>query len=130
MGEKVLEHVGFQGKFRSPRSVERCLSSAIGASKVALDVLTGIAKEYLYNVGRTIRFLTDKYSWTMTAEVLFTTLEAISLNVNKKSSSIPCLRAELREYKISNVISQMMSGGMVLVWASLRGNLSALIASL
>ncbi|KAK2464438.1 hypothetical protein APHAL10511_003586 [Amanita phalloides] len=61
MGEKVLEHVGFQG-----------------ASKVALDVLTGVAKEYLYNVGRTINFMTDKYSQTMTAEeiILHTLFES------------------------------------------------------
>ncbi|KAF8627032.1 hypothetical protein AX15_004566 [Amanita polypyramis BW_CC] len=61
MGEKVLEHVGFQG-----------------SSKVALDVLAGVTKEYLYNVGRTIKFLTDKYAQTMTAEeiILHTLFES------------------------------------------------------
>ena len=40
-----------------------------GTSRAALDVLTGVAAEYLSNVGRTIRFLCDKYSTTMTPEV-------------------------------------------------------------
>jgi transcriptional activator SPT7 len=50
--EKILEHIGFQG-----------------ASKVARDVLSGVMAEYLSNVGRTIRFLTDKFGKTMTPEV-------------------------------------------------------------
>jgi hypothetical protein len=36
---------------------------------VALDVLAGVTSEYLLNVGRTLRFLCDKYSNSMTAEV-------------------------------------------------------------
>ena len=40
-----------------------------GTSKVALDVLAGVTSEYLLNVGRTLRFLCDKYSNSMTAEV-------------------------------------------------------------
>lgn len=52
MGTKILEHVGFQG-----------------TSKVALDVLSGLTSEYLMNVGRTIRFLCDKYAQKMTPEV-------------------------------------------------------------
>ncbi|KAF8873938.1 hypothetical protein BD779DRAFT_1568335 [Infundibulicybe gibba] len=61
MGGKVLEHAGFQG-----------------TSKVALDVLAGVTSEYLLNVGRTIRFLADKYSNTMTAEeiILHTLFES------------------------------------------------------
>jgi transcriptional activator SPT7 len=50
--EKILEHIGFQG-----------------TSKVARDVLSGVTAEYLSNVGRTIRFLTDKFGKTMTPEV-------------------------------------------------------------
>ena len=50
--EKLLEHIGFQG-----------------TSKVARDVLSGVTAEYLSNVGRTIRFLTDKFGKTMTPEV-------------------------------------------------------------
>ena len=50
--EKILEHIGFQA-----------------TSKVARDVLSGIMAEYLSNVGRTIRFLTDKFGKTMTPEV-------------------------------------------------------------
>lgn len=41
----------------------------IGTSKAALDVFTGVAEEYLFNVGRTLRFMCDKYSQQMTAEV-------------------------------------------------------------
>ncbi|KAI5986876.1 hypothetical protein EDD15DRAFT_2470606 [Pisolithus albus] len=53
MNRKVLEHVGFQG-----------------ASSGALDVLTGVASEFLLNLGRTLRFLCDKYAHTMTSEEL------------------------------------------------------------
>lgn len=75
MGEKVLEHVGFQGVFQyrdaSALSGDHLfnLFFLIGTSRVALDVLAGVTSEYLLNVGRTIRFLCDKYSGTMTAEV-------------------------------------------------------------
>ena len=41
----------------------------IGTSKAALDVFTGVATEYFLNVGRTLRFLCDKYSQRMSAEV-------------------------------------------------------------
>ncbi|KAJ7215027.1 hypothetical protein GGX14DRAFT_518637 [Mycena pura] len=61
MSEKVLEHEGFQG-----------------TSKSALDVLASVTSEYLLNVGRTIRFLCDKYSHTMTPEeiILHTLFES------------------------------------------------------
>ncbi|TFY58631.1 hypothetical protein EVJ58_g6299 [Rhodofomes roseus] len=61
MGGKVLEHAGFQG-----------------TSKAALDVLAGVASEYLQNVGRTIRFLCDKYAKKMTPEeiILHTLFES------------------------------------------------------
>ncbi|KAI3611684.1 saga complex protein [Moniliophthora roreri] len=61
MGEKVLEHVGFQG-----------------TSSVALDVLTGVTSEYLQNVGRTIKFLSDKFGNKMSAEeiILHTLFES------------------------------------------------------
>lgn len=36
---------------------------------MALDVLSGILTEYISNVGRTIKFLSDKYAGTMTPEV-------------------------------------------------------------
>ncbi|KAF7368402.1 Programmed cell death protein 6 [Mycena venus] len=51
MGSKVPEHAGFQG-----------------TSAVTLDVLASVAFEYLLNIGRTIRYLCDKYSQTMTPE--------------------------------------------------------------
>ncbi|KAJ7776048.1 hypothetical protein DFH07DRAFT_74082 [Mycena maculata] len=53
MGGKVLEHAGFQG-----------------TSQRALDVLASVTSEYLLNVGRTMRYLCDKYSRTMTPEEL------------------------------------------------------------
>ncbi|KAG7446095.1 uncharacterized protein BT62DRAFT_895695 [Guyanagaster necrorhizus] len=61
MSKKVLEHSGFQG-----------------TSQSALDVLAGVTSDYLLNVGRTIRFLSDKYSNTMTAEeiILHTLFES------------------------------------------------------
>ncbi|TFK71075.1 hypothetical protein BDN72DRAFT_487042 [Pluteus cervinus] len=61
MDQKVLEHSGFQG-----------------ASKMALDVLASVTTDYLYNVGRTLRFLSDKYAQTMTPEeiILHTLFES------------------------------------------------------
>ncbi|KAF7309930.1 SAGA complex protein [Mycena indigotica] len=61
MGSKILEHSGFQG-----------------TSQVALDVLASVTSEYLLNVGRTMRYLTDKYAKTMTAEeiILHTLFES------------------------------------------------------
>jgi len=47
---------------------------------MALDVLSGITSEYLFNVGRTIRFYIDKYSRSMTPEVrIFVSLNKSSL---------------------------------------------------
>lgn len=40
-----------------------------GTSQVSLDMLSGILAEYISNVGRTIKFLSDKYAGTMTPEV-------------------------------------------------------------
>ena len=45
------------------------LISLQGTSKAALDVLTGVASEYLLNVGRTIHFLSEKYGKKMPPEV-------------------------------------------------------------
>ncbi|KAK7057323.1 hypothetical protein R3P38DRAFT_2840584 [Favolaschia claudopus] len=61
MVSKTLEHVGFQG-----------------TSNIALDVLASVTSEYLFNVGRTIRYLCDKYSQSMTPEeiVLHTLFES------------------------------------------------------
>ncbi|OSC97569.1 Bromodomain-domain-containing protein, partial [Trametes coccinea BRFM310] len=67
MGSKVLEHAGFQG-----------------TSKMALDVLASVTAEYLFNVGRTIRFLCDKYGNKMTAEqiILHTLFESGITRIN------------------------------------------------
>ncbi|KAF5322499.1 hypothetical protein D9619_002195 [Psilocybe cf. subviscida] len=63
---KILEHAGFQG-----------------TSSVALDVLGGVMAEYLSNVGRTIRFLTDKFGKTMSPEeiILHTLFESGSSKI-------------------------------------------------
>ncbi|KAF9017827.1 hypothetical protein BDZ89DRAFT_1165526 [Hymenopellis radicata] len=61
MTRKVLEHTGFQG-----------------TSRATLDVLSGVTAEYFYNVGRTIRFLSDKFGGTMSPEeiILHTLFES------------------------------------------------------
>ncbi|KAG9312248.1 hypothetical protein JVU11DRAFT_7549 [Chiua virens] len=61
MDGKVLEHAGFQG-----------------TSASTLDVLTGVTSEFFLNVGRTLRFLCDKYAQTMTPEeiILHTLFES------------------------------------------------------
>lgn len=41
----------------------------VGTSRVALDVLSSVASEYLFNVGRTIKFFSDKYARSMSPEV-------------------------------------------------------------
>jgi transcriptional activator SPT7 len=40
-----------------------------GTSKVALDVMSSVASEYLFNVGRTMRFLCDMFGQKMSPEV-------------------------------------------------------------
>ncbi|KAG2158647.1 uncharacterized protein EDB93DRAFT_1245881 [Suillus bovinus] len=61
MNRKVLEHEGFQG-----------------TSGAALDVLVGVTSEYFLNVGRTLRFMCDKYAKSMTSEeiILHTLFES------------------------------------------------------
>lgn len=41
----------------------------IGASKSAMDTLSCLAEDYLYNVGRTLKFMCDQYGKSMTTEV-------------------------------------------------------------
>ncbi|KAH7883356.1 hypothetical protein F5I97DRAFT_1904452 [Phlebopus sp. FC_14] len=61
MNGRVLEHAGFQG-----------------ASSGALDVLASVTSEYLLNVGRSLRYLCDKYARSMTPEeiILHTLFES------------------------------------------------------
>ncbi|TFK33829.1 hypothetical protein BDQ12DRAFT_727456 [Crucibulum laeve] len=63
---KILEHSGFQG-----------------TSSAALDVLCGVTSEYLLNVGRMMRFMSDTYSNTMTPEeiILHTLFESGSSKI-------------------------------------------------
>lgn len=67
-GSKVLEHAGFQG-----------------TSKIALDVLASVTSDFFQNVGRTIRYLSDKHANRMTAEeiVLHTLFESGTAKVTE-----------------------------------------------
>ncbi|KAG0701178.1 hypothetical protein DFH29DRAFT_990202 [Suillus ampliporus] len=89
MNQKVLEHAGFQGAFsfqRHPfvcrdRRLETCVLTVTvcaGTSSAALDVVVGVTSEYLLNVGRTLRFMCDKYAKSMTPEeiILHTLFES------------------------------------------------------
>lgn len=73
MTGKILQHAGFQGG-SFPIA---CLLIAFnvtydaGSATSALNVLMSVASEYLQNVGRTIRFLCDRYSHKMSPEVSF-----------------------------------------------------------
>ncbi|KAH8103455.1 hypothetical protein BXZ70DRAFT_925723 [Cristinia sonorae] len=60
-GSKILEHAGFQG-----------------SSKMALDVLSGVAADFFLNIGRTIRFLSEKHANRMSGEeiILHTLFES------------------------------------------------------
>ena len=49
-----------------------------GTSKAALDVFASVASEYLFNVGRTLRYLCDKYAKQMSAEVSDRTHHALT----------------------------------------------------
>ena len=61
----LVSKVGTSSSSLSPNSH----TFHIGTSKIALDVLTGVASEYLLNVGRTIQFLSEKYGNKMSSEV-------------------------------------------------------------
>lgn len=79
MGGKILEHAGFQSKFRHRYEfhmyqgifsyIENFSFYFVGTSKVALDVFADVAAEYLMNVGRTFQYFCDNYSQQMTGEV-------------------------------------------------------------
>lgn len=73
MTGKILQHAGFQGKVACHLrfSIVPNVSWRVGSATSSLNVLTSVVSEYLQNVGRTIRFLCDRYSRTMTAEVSF-----------------------------------------------------------
>ncbi|KAI0074871.1 hypothetical protein K474DRAFT_1499959 [Panus rudis PR-1116 ss-1] len=68
VGTKILEHAGFQG-----------------SSKAALDVLAGVASDYLLNVGRTIHYLSEKYARKMTPEeiILHTLFESGTTRISE-----------------------------------------------
>lgn len=72
IGTTVLEHAGFEGQLLSGTLLCRSLAGHrlfSGASKGALDVLTDVAADFMMNLGRTLRYYSDKYAQTMTPEV-------------------------------------------------------------
>ncbi len=108
MGNKVLEHAGFQG-----------------ASKMALDVLASVTTEYLHNVGRTIRFLCDKYGNQMTPEVSISTVKSAVHKGSeryciRKSFCTPFSRAVSPRQATSSGISRTTSCVMVADLRTLR----------
>lgn len=145
MNRKVLEHAGFQGAFHTTplqshavrRETELLLSLYAGTSGVALDVISGVASEYLLNVGRTLRFLCDKYAKSMTPEVRLTysyycycwdgNLSAVW---HRKSSCIHSSRVGSRKFRISSDISKTTSSGTVLALLTSRRSLLERIAKL
>lgn len=73
-------------------------------------MLSGILTEYISNVGRTIKFLSDKYAGTMTPEVSCKFQPLINLGcsvANRKLYYIHYLRVELLKYRIWRDISVM-----------------------
>ncbi|KAF9465226.1 hypothetical protein BDZ94DRAFT_1254846 [Collybia nuda] len=109
MSTKVLEHAGFQGTADS-----------------ALGVLAGVASEYLLNVGRTIKFLCDRYSNTMTPEeiILHTLFESgtskiqdieryISDDVERYGARLTELEKKLvSAYRESTAVEVLEDGGL------------------
>ncbi|KAF7308393.1 SAGA complex protein [Mycena chlorophos] len=104
MGSKLLEHAGFQG-----------------TSKVALDVISTVASEYLLNVGRTLRYLSDKHSRTMTPEeiILHTLFESGVSHVNELERYV---RDDVERYgsrlgdlekKIDSVYTEFTAGDVI-----------------
>ena len=114
MGEKVLEHSGFQGSPSSISPPADAYTLPVGTSKMALDVLTGVASEYLLNVGRTIQFLSDKYGKKMTSEVRLEESswgDIVFTPSLRKSFCIHCSRAVSPKWGTWNGISRMRSSG-------------------
>jgi hypothetical protein len=60
--------------WRDRRLETRVLTFTVssGSSSAALDVMVGVTSEYFLNVGRTLRFMCDKYAKSMTPEVRLT----------------------------------------------------------
>lgn len=93
----------------------------IGTAKSALDVLAGVTSEYLFNVGKTIKLVSEKFSNKMTAEVsvLHSLLSPISqrelelILYRRKLSYIHYLRVGLRKYRTWRDTLRMTWSGMV-----------------
>ena len=67
----LLEHTGFEGMVEDlpSRTLPITDHNFIASGKGPLDVLTDIAAEYVMNVGRTLKFLSEQHSNTMSSEV-------------------------------------------------------------
>jgi transcriptional activator SPT7 len=74
-----------------------------GTSEVALDVLAGVTSEYLLNVGRTMRFLCDKYAQKMTPEVHPPTTDILVLSAYLRQEIILHALFESGTSKIQNL---------------------------
>ncbi|KAG8907063.1 Transcriptional activator spt7 [Tulasnella sp. 403] len=87
LGSMLLEHAGFEG-----------------ASKAALSVLTDAAADFMMNLGRTLRFYTDKYGQNMTPEeiILHTLFENGTLEIQELERYIKD-DVERYGYKISEL---------------------------
>lgn len=72
-----------------------------------MEVLSGVASEYLLNVGRTIQYLSNKYAKKMTPEVCsFLLLSVLLLIYLRKSYYTLFLKAVSRALTIWNDISK------------------------
>ena len=91
---------------------------------MALDVLADVTSQYLLNVGRTIRFLSDKFGKAMTPEVrqyiCCPRFDHVNADPCRKLSCIPSLKAVRQRFRILNGISKTILSGMALVWANWR----------
>jgi hypothetical protein len=132
MSGKVLEHAGFQGLLLTS-GVHHEAENITGTSKVALDVLSSVASEYLLNVGRTMRFLCDMFGQKMSPEVspLSSSIRSPLLTrVHRKLFCTHYLRVGRQRFKISKDISQMTSFVMDLGLGIWKRNLLGHIAKL
>ena len=124
-GAKILEHTGFQGTFVPLVECFLLLKIFQGTSKGALDVFADVTAEYFQNVGRTIKYLTDKFGSTMTPEVSVVASRKWPIaDLTRKSFCTHYLRADRPRSQILNDLYRMILNDMVTALESLRRSLS------
>lgn len=69
VSSRVLGHAGFDGAFDFIWGLPLLTGLSSGANATALGVLAHVAAEYIMNLGRTLRFYSDRYGSTMSTEV-------------------------------------------------------------